>query len=155
MFSVSLSKTGFLPQWTPKIACTFSTSKNLLSRYVVVVGGGSSGRTITRLWKENFPELSELKDREKILDHLSEMTPKCETYTAFGRGSYPLADLLLHKFLPYGGPATKERLDHVFDDLSSRLKSQDQLGIVLTGHGHPAKGMQLWNDYFLFNTLRP
>jgi hypothetical protein len=154
-------------------------NKTALKKYhqhVVCIGGGSTGKTISRLYKEHLPEYSEYLNMQGVDRYLREskfLQPK-STHVLFGSGQnthvvrYPglfytfLAKLLkkenkiaVEPPLNLKGGATLEAIDKTFTHLAQEVEPGDQLLIYLNGHGKLFHGMILWNELITKHILTP
>jgi hypothetical protein len=69
----------------------FHTSAISKTRNVLLIGGGSPGRTVTRLWRKNLPEIGEYYDLFGISKHLvlRNTVAKENIVVCFGKGEEP------------------------------------------------------------------
>lgn len=147
------------------------------SHKALLVGGGSSGRTVTRLFKKNLPLRAEYKDLE-AMERTFEKSQKFKNediQILFGNGSIQTEVQVwesfkkkfqhcIYKGFPNNrklkphdhltGAATLANIEKAFDSFSKNIKGDDTLWIVVSGHGGRFIGTILWNEYCSIETLK-
>ena len=149
----------------------FARCKRLLDKHVLIIGGGVQGRTISRLWRNQAPEIAEYRDVVAIQKTCGEKNVS----VLFGDGKIRARVMnqvsLLHRIdnwyndrpnyqemdeIPcFKGSVHQDCVKRELKRIESVMKKDDELHIYITGHGAKYAGTLLWNDYLSRNLLCP
>lgn len=144
-----------------------------MRRFVVLIGGGIPGKTISRLWRTPRPEIAEYWDLKVCSEAL--LAQKVEPGNIFVHWSkgpqqntvnIGFLSRLVNKFklksvekismFPFQvKAATQQDISQTFTNLAEKIKPNDEIIIVGSGHGSFLRGMVLDNNYLTRNYLTP
>lgn len=156
---------------------SFHSSPVCNDTHAILVGGGVPGRTISRLWRKHFPDLAEYKDMTKINEELikrhsfdkknisilfgnGDKAPKVINAPSLLESMYNrVRGIESYEIMPelpnFRGAASLENLEVEYQRLSEKIKPNDRVWIIVSGHGGRFQGTLLWNEYLTTKLLRP
>ncbi len=162
-------------------SCRSNVGKQVFDRsyqvHTVLIGGGTSGKSLSRLFNRHLPEYNEYANIEAIsrrickLEQCHPESPriifgdKNNTSVILYPGVIsPLMHYMLHgkddirsvePLKNFKGSATFENIDREFTSLSSVIKCGDKVIVYITGHGVAFFGVNLWNKWVTRHFLTP
>ncbi len=162
-------------------SCRSNVGKQVFARsyqiHTVLIGGGTDGKSLSRLFNRHLPEYNEyanIEDISRKITRLEQCHPESPRIIFGDKNNtsvvlYPgVISPLMHYILnskddirsveplkKFKGSATFENIDREFTSLSSVIKCGDKVIVYITGHGFPFFGVRLWNKWVTRHFLTP
>lgn len=156
------------------ITRAFHTTRVAMADYGLLVGGGTSGRVLSRLFIEHLPEMAEYRNIQRLDSAMTKGNFKSVT-VLFGDGVTPrarFAPTVLHSLLGKfyfkskivsqaplldncRGAATIDNFNASMDTIASKMAPGDRLWIYINSHGQMSKGASMWNEWRTTEFLTP
>ena len=143
------------------------------ANYGILVGGGTSGRIFSRIFREHLPEIAEYNDIKQVSQTM-QLAGFADVKILFGDGQATRAlnrpgivTTLFSKIARKEntieapllenviGKASVSNFENTISTLAQKMARGDRLWIYASAHGMAFRGVSLWNDWQTTQFLTP